>query len=191
MRKMIFVFSLMAVLAIGGPVAAQDMAAGVNPMLREGVQELGIQGNIDLDDPQGSLSVELDATYGWFLNQNLEVGPFIGFSRTTGGDVMRYGLGVFAEYHLLTYDWVGFAQSVPYVGASLGLEFLDTDLPGEEDQSGLTLTPVIGVKWFFRDYVAVDTNFFLAWSSDDVYTNDEELDNYDFGFNLGLRVYFE
>jgi hypothetical protein len=39
--------------------------------------------------------------------------------------------------------------------------------------------------------VAVDTNVFLALASDDIYINDGDADPYDFGINIGLRVYFQ
>ncbi|RJQ76833.1 MAG: hypothetical protein C4519_14030 [Desulfobacteraceae bacterium] len=158
-------------------------------MLREGVKELGLEGNIDLEGTQGDIDADLNARFGYFLDRHLEVGPFFSFSRSNDGDVMSYGLGAFADWHLLGYNMVGFAKTVPYIGASLGLYFLDTDV--DEDESGLSFIPRVGIKWFFRDYVAVDTNFFLALATDDIYVNDNDTDKYDIGINIGLRVYFE
>jgi hypothetical protein len=54
----------------------------------------------------------------------------------------------------------------------------------------LAFVPRIGIKWFFRDYVAVDTNFYLSLATEDIYINDNSRDNYDFGIKFGLRVYF-
>ena len=102
---------------------------------------------------------------------------------------MNYSLGAFGEYHLSDLRLVDFAATIPYVGASIGMDFLDSEI--DEDESAITFVPQIGIKWFFRNYVAVDTNFYFATATDDIYVNDNDLDDYDFGIRLGLRVLFK
>ncbi len=194
MKKMILVFCLAAIMLFGGTALAQQPAA-VQPLLDVGVKELGLSGNIDLEGPGGGPDVAFSLTYGYFFTRYLQVGPFASFSRSEfpigGGQtntITQYGLGVFADYHLDGYDWIRHAVSVPYFGINVGLDFTDDDIG--DDSSGLSFVPRLGVKWFFRDYVAVDTNFYLAWASDDIYVRDGKQENWDFGINFGLRVYF-
>jgi hypothetical protein len=158
------------------------------PMLEKGVKEVGASGNLDFEGPQGGFDLETEATFGYFFARNLEIGPIVRYSRTNDGDIVSYGLGGFADYH---FAWSGMARSVkivPYVGASMELSFLDTDLG--EDQGAVAFTPKAGIKWFLRSYLAIDTHFYMSLATDDIYVNDNELDNYDYGINLGLRVYF-
>jgi hypothetical protein len=78
---------------------------------------------------------------------------------------------------------------MPYIGADLGFAFVDSDI--SEDNAALIFQPRIGLKWFIRDFFAIDTNFFLALATDDLYQNDRnDLDPYDVGIRLGIRVYF-
>jgi hypothetical protein len=84
---------------------------------------------------------------------------------------------------------IGIARSVPYVGANLGLFFADNNFG--DNKAGLAFIPRVGVKWFFRDYVALDTNFFVALATSDIYVNNDKQRAYGYGFNIGLRVYFE
>ena len=77
---------------------------------------------------------------------------------------------------------------MPYFGADLGLYALDWD--GGEDQNAVSFVPRVGIKWFFREYLAIDTNFYLGLATDDIYINDNDSESYDFGVKLGLRVFF-
>jgi hypothetical protein len=185
MRKL-FVHVLVLTICFSAISYAQDRT---DPMLDKGVRELGLIGVIDLLGEQGDVDVLLNASYGYFMSDGIEVGPYFSYSRSNDGDVMNYSLGVFGEYHLSDLRLVNFAASIPYVGASIGLDFLDSDI--NEDESAITFVPQIGIKWFFRNYVAVDTNFYFATATDDIFVNDNDADDYDFGIRLGLRVLFK
>jgi hypothetical protein len=154
-------------------------------MLEKGTKELGFNGYIDFEGPSGGMDVDMDLRYGYFLSSHMEIGGFGNYSRAMDGDVVRYGLGGFAEYHMFGYRG---ARTIPYVGADLGLYALNWD--AGENQNALAFVPRIGLKWFFRDYVALDANFYLGLASEDIYINDNSSDNYDFGIKFGLRVYF-
>lgn len=158
-----------------------------SPLIVRGSQELGVSGNIDFEGPSGDVDVDLNLSYGYFIRDFLEVGGLGNFSRELDGDVMRYGVGAFGEYHFAGF--AGWQSVVPYLGASLILSFLDTDIG--DDESALIFTPRLGLKWFIRNYFAIDTNLFVALATDDVFVNDEDLDSYDVGMRLGLRVYFD
>jgi hypothetical protein len=79
---------------------------------------------------------------------------------------------------------------MPYLGADLELTFVDSDVT--EDNAALLFRPRVGVKWFVTEYFAIDTNFFVALATDDVFPNNrDDLDPYDLGIRLGLRIYFK
>lgn len=171
------VFALIAVLCVASSAVAQG------PMLQRGTKELGLSGALDFEN-RGDTTLDLNARYGYFLQNAFEVGGFVELSGDFD-EVFRYGLGGFAEWHFST----AMANVVPYLGTDLALAFVDTDLG--EDNAALIFRPRAGLKWFLRDYIAIDTNFFVALATDDLYQNDEDdLDSYDIGLNLGLRVYF-
>lgn len=183
MKKMLWIV-LPAILLFIGTAEAQDQYRTA-PMLDKGIKDVGFNGFIDFEGPAGGLDVDLDVRYGYFLARDIEVGGFGNYSRQMDGDVVRYGLGGFAEYHLFSYSW---GRTIPYLGADLGLFALDWD--AGENQNALAFVPRIGIKWFFRDYVAIDTNLFLGLATDKVYINDNDSDRYDLGIKFGLRVHF-
>ncbi|MBR9986907.1 MAG: hypothetical protein KFF68_13450 [Desulfosarcina sp.] len=183
MKKVMWIL-LPAMLLFVGTAAAQDQDR-MSPMFEKGTKELGFTGYIDFEGPAGGVDTDLDLRYGYFMNRHIEIGGFGNYSRTMDGDVVRYGLGGFAEYHMFGSGW---ARTIPYFGADLGLFALNWD--AGENQNALAFVPRIGIKWFFRDYVAVDTNFYLGLATEDIYINDYNSDKYDFGIKFGLRVYF-
>ena len=74
--------------------------------------------------------------------------------------------------------------------ARLSCPSVDTSLG--EDNAALIFRPRVGLKWFIRDYFAIDTNLFVAVATDDIFPNRKNhLDPYDVGLQLGLRIYFK
>ena len=183
MKKVLWIV-LPAILLFIGTAEAQDQNRIV-PMLEKGTKELGFSGYIDFEGPAGGVDIDLDLRYGSFLSRNIEIGGFGNYSRTMDGDVVRYGLGGFAEYHMFGRSW---ARTIPYFGADLGLFALNWD--SGENQNALAFVPRIGIKWFLRDYVAIDANFYLGLATEDIYINDNSSEKYDLGIKFGLRVYF-
>jgi hypothetical protein len=171
------VLALVMALYMASSALAQDQ------MLRRGTKELALSGAFDFEN-QGDPTIDLNLRYGFFIQNRLEVG---GFAEVAGDfdNVFRYGLGGFGEYHFAPI----MVSTVPYVGADVALAFVDTDLG--EDNAALVFTPRVGLKWFLREFIAIDTNFFVALATDDLYENDQDdLDAYDIGMNLGLRFFF-
>jgi hypothetical protein len=176
-KKRIIIFALGVVLCMASSAIAQE------PMLQRGAKELALSGAFDFEHA-GDPTIDLNVRYGYFIQNLFEVG---GLAEVAGDfdDVFRYGLGGFAELHFGPM----MASMVPYLGADLALAFVDTNLT--EDNAGLIFRPRVGLKWFIRDYVAIDTSFFAALATDDLFQNNrDDLDPYDIGLRLGLRVYF-
>jgi hypothetical protein len=180
MRKSLCAVATMCLLVLAGSVLAQEPAL----LLSRGTQELALSGLLDFQN-RGDVTLDLIGRYGYFLRDNLEAGGVAQFSGNFD-NAFRYGLGGFGEYHfphLLT------PRVVPYVGADVLLSFVDTDFG--DDNAALTFEPRVGLKWFIRDYFAVDAHVFGALATDELYQNKEdELDFYDVGLRLGIRVYF-
>ncbi|MFO7963016.1 MAG: hypothetical protein R6U50_03760 [Desulfobacterales bacterium] len=179
--KKIAYFALigMFVLALSDAATAQTDA-----LIEKGTQEIGLSGMIDFDGPEGGVDVDISASYGMFyFNDFQEIGAFASWSRESDGDVNRIALGAFLEHHL-PYQ----SHLYPYVGSDLGILFADIDTG--DDEVTILIEPRVGVKWFLRNYVAIDTNLFLSWATDDIYVNDGDLEQWDAGLKMGLRVYF-
>jgi hypothetical protein len=172
-------------------VASSALAQG--PLLQRGTKELALSGLFDFQN-EGDALFDLRVTYGVFPRDALEVG---GLAEIQGDfdETFRYELGGFAEYHLLAFGFLraprtGAPRAVPYLGADLSLSFVDSDVT--EDNAALIFRPRAGVKWFITDYFAIDTNLFVAVATDDLFPNHtHDLDPYDIGLRLGLRVYFK
>jgi hypothetical protein len=174
---------LTLVLGVAHPSLAQE------PMLQRGTKELALSGTFDFQH-EGDALIDLRGSYGLFPSDFFEVG---GFAQIAGDfdDTFRYELGGFAEYHFITWAFLRAPRAVPYLGADLSLSFVDSDIT--EDNAALLFRPRVGVKWFLRDYFAIDTSFFFALATDDLFPNNDanDLDPYDLGLRLGLRIYFK
>jgi hypothetical protein len=180
MKKMLCICVIAVVLGwVGNPLAQ-------SPLLQRGTKELGLSGNLDFEQ-ESRVVLNISGRFGYFPQTDLEIGGFAEVA-SNFNEFSRYGLGGFAEYHLSTWALMR-GRTIPYAGADLGLQFVDTDLG--EDNAALIFRPRIGLKWFVADYFAIDTNFFVAVATDDIFPNKRnDLDPYDVGVLLGLRIYF-
>src|SRR2546421_12865585 len=148
-------------LMLPGSVVAQT-----SPFLHQGIQELGLSGNLDFQQ-ESRVVLNINGRFGYFPRNYLEVGGFAEV-QSNFNEFSRYGLGGFAELHVP--DWALLqGRGVPYAGADLGLQFVDTSLG--EDNAALIFRPRIGLKWFIKDYFAIDTNLFVAEVTDNIFHN--------------------
>lgn len=178
MKKILCAVAVLALVGLGGTAFAQEET----PMLKAGTQELGLSGNLDFDDPGGDLSLDIFGSYGYFIQDYVEVGGKVGYVRAEGGDVEIFSLGAFGEY-----NFPASVIGVPFIG--LGLDYSYADIY-DEDNDAFVFTPAAGVKWFITEYFAIDTRLFFNWASEDLYVNDGEVEDTNWGLTLGLRTYF-
>jgi hypothetical protein len=164
-----------------GTAAAQRQPAR-GPLLTAGTQELGISGLIDFDDEQGSIAADVAATYGLFITDNLEIGAKGSWSRRQGGDLTQFSLGGFGELHFPVYG-----MTVPYLGLDVDWRYTDFETGNE---SAAVASPRVGVKWFMREYFAIDTHMFYRIATDDIFFRDGRERDTDWGAQIGLRVLF-
>ena len=156
MKKVLWIV-LPAILLFIGTAEAQDQDR-IAPMLEKGTKELGFSGYIDFEGPAGGVDIDLDIRYGYFMARHIEIGGFGNYSRTMDGDVVRYGLGGFAEYHMFGSNW---DRMIPYFGADLGLFALNWDVG--ENQNALAFVPRIGIKWFYATMLRSTQIYTWAW----------------------------
>jgi len=189
----------MVIIAIVGLIAthvcAQDLSKGVN--------ELGLSGNIKLDEPEPiDYQIDLDVKYGRFVRDRLQIGAHVGMAANDLSWTLT--VGPFAEYNFnLGNRWPRLQKFVPFVGASIALATAELESPtswddadlevrrGEsitktESSSGIALIGETGLKYFVSDAVALTAGFSFSWSSDDVFGGESDAKN----IKLGVRAYF-
>lgn len=165
------VFILAAGIAVAQPVTQ------VTPMVFEGTQSLHLSGR--LDDDGDDIGLSLSGRGGIFIQDFFQVGLFLsgGFR---GSDYKTFGAGGFAEYSFYNDD-----PLVPYVGASLGLNWMDI---GEHSDTYLELQGYGGVRYFFVNHAAVGLELVLKAATDDVYNKSQ--DAFDWVVRLVTTFFF-
>ncbi len=180
---------------VAASVSAQDLSQGRN--------EIGLSGNIKLDEPDPiDYQVDLDVKYGYFVRDRIQVGANVGVSANDLSWTLS--LGPYAEYNFdLGERWPNLSKVVPFVGAGIALATAEIDKPtrisdidldvdrGEgltktESSTGVALNGEAGLKYFISDSVALTGSFDFSWSSDDVFGGSSSAKN----ILLGLRAYF-
>ncbi|HEY7496476.1 MAG TPA: hypothetical protein VIH59_35915 [Candidatus Tectomicrobia bacterium] len=173
---------LIVLLCCTGSALAQE------PLLQRGTKELSLSGLFDFQN-EGDALIDIRAAYGFFPRDYLEVGGLVQIAGDFD-DTFRYELGGFMEYHFIKWAFLRAPRAVPYLGTDLSLSFVDSDIT--EDNAALIFRPRVGVKWFIRDYFAIDTSLFVAVATDDLFPNGRnDLDPYDVGIRLGIRIHFK
>lgn len=183
MKKNVILSTFVAVLGVTSMMA--------EARLEQGTQELGVQGNLDLD-AQDDFELNLDITYGRFIRDDWQVGVKSGVGAT--GSVLNFDLGLFTEYNFNNAtNWV------PYVGASAGLasanfdfdeDFKDTADVDFEDVTALSVGLSGGIKYFINDNVAIAGEVNHNISTDDINFDGDELSDSATKIMIGTRFYF-
>ncbi len=153
-------------------------ATSFGAMVESETIELGIDGMLDFDNPEGHAESILDLSLGYFFWDDIEVGGLLGF-RNNGSD-FGLGLGAFGEF---IFD-VDFAVA-PFIPVSMSFNFGDY-YPDDH----LLIELGAGLKCFVTEYLAVNLAFIYSLASEDVFINNEKAENYDLGLRAGLSCYF-
>ncbi len=186
-KQMKMVGMALSVMLLGAMAQAQDLSKGRN--------ELGLTGNIRLDEPDPiDYQIDVAVKYGRFVRDRLQVGANIGVAANDLSWTLS--LGPYAEYNFdIGRRWPAMQKVVPFVGLGIALataELKDLDIDrGEgltktEDSTGVALNGEVGVKYFISDSVALTASFDYAWASDDVFGGSSDAKN----ILLGIRAYF-
>jgi len=178
--------------ALSTLIAAIAMTSMVaEARLEQGTQELGIQGNLDLD-AQDDYELNLDVSYGRFIRDDWQVGAKTGVGAT--GSVLNFDIGLFTEY-----NFNNASSWVPYVGASAGLasanfdfdeDFKDTTDVDFEDVTAMNVALSGGVKYFINDNVAIAGEINYNIATDDINFDGDKLSDSATNILIGTRFYF-
>lgn len=176
MKKLMLVLAMALCASIGSAQA-----------LDQDSMELSLGGIIDFSGIDGSVDYTVDIAYGYFILDDIEVGPMIGFARA--GKYDNFSLGIFGEYNV-DFD----SPVVPYVAARLSYISAKNDYDVGEDkgsnQNAVEFEPAIGLKFFIAENVAVSGEFFYDVASAGVYFNDNDMKKTDYGLKFGVRSFF-
>jgi len=172
MKKLTSMATVLA-LVLGGSAYAAEA-------LHEGSTEFGVQGKVEFESAVGTdISVSLRA--GHFVADGIQVGAFGSFA---DNDVdTRWGVGVFGEYNLLTGGAV-----VPFVGISGA--YNRSEPSGLKNTDAFVLGAEAGGKYFLTANTALTLSYLFELSSDDIFVDDDQLEDTNHSILLGLRFYF-
>lgn len=173
MKKLIA--TLAAVTLAGGAFAAN---------LDVGTKEVKASGTVDFDTVADTL-IALDVGIGTFPIDNVEVG--VEGLISDDDIVTTYGIGVFSDFFFPMDQYV-----IPYAGVNLALVGAEVDLgPTNEDSTALQFGIDLGGAWFITEDLAVDTKLLFRVATDDIYAEQDGVENTDWRLVLGLRYFFD
>lgn len=171
-----------------GAFITPTVYADSSSYLKSGVQELNIQGLIDLD-AEDSYNVDLNAKYGYFIFDNWELGANI--TTDLSKSYKSGGLGIFTEY-----NFTNSTNFVPYVG--LATELLRADYNDRDDKlhtdsfdaTAVNFKTALGMKYFINPNVAISAEVNYNLATDKVKVSGEDAKSSFTKFMIGTSFYF-
>lgn len=159
-------------------IAVATAASGV--VIEQETLELGLQGNLDFDSPDGDVEFNVYPSLGYFLADNIQAGGMLGI--LYDGRDIGCRIGGFGEINFDTFTAIA-----PFLALRVMFDF-----GGHYDKNYLLVDGAAGLKFFISETLAVATEIFYDLASEDIYADsgDEGGRNYDAGVRLGLRHYF-
>jgi hypothetical protein len=165
----------MSMLTIAALAGASQAAS-----LSQGTRELTLDGALDPDGASGT-EISLDVGYGYFIQDNIEVGGEV--SIADNDHATTYGLGGFAEYN---FDQG--SALVPFAGVGLG--WFNTEIDDlDVDDDAVVASLFGGVKYFLAENIAVTAQINLEWASEDIFLNDDDVEDTNIDFTVGMRFF--
>jgi hypothetical protein len=169
MKKLLIALAVLA--------GAAGLSRGAS--LAQGTQEVVVEGLFDGSTAAGDQSA-LQGRYGQFIIDNVEAGVAAAFNDNDLGTV--YDIGVFGEYNVDLGT-----ELVPFFGAEVSYRYLDLEEIDTDDSIVLTISA--GAKYFLAENVAIRVGLNASLASEDVYANDEDVEDNDFNLSIGMAYY--
>lgn len=158
-----------------------SITSAVAAPLAVGTRELRLQGEMDFDGPGGT-ELGIEAGYGYFIADYLEIGGVIGIFDSDL--VSSYGIAGFAEYNFeLASEGI-----VPFAGGEIG--FSSADYDALKSASAVTFGAYAGTKFFVTESLAIAPRLKLEIATDDIYAEKNKLSDFNAGIDVGLRYFF-
>ena len=176
---------IVAATLVGAAWAQAAEKSSGNPALKTGVREVALSGNYD-PDAADDYSLNLNAAYGQFVIDNLELGVRGLYKGSDHIDIE--GIQGFAEYNLdLGSKWVPYGR---VAAGWLGGQVSDPNTTNDESADTSAFAVAGGVKYFITEWVALGADVEYTKASDDIFVNDDgELEDDDVEVNLSLRIF--
>lgn len=177
-------FTLVAIILICGGSAYAE----VTPNLDKGTKQINIFGQYD-NNSVLDYQLNLTGGFGYFFWDNIEIGAVLGWQSNDLSDTFE--LGVVGSYNFDTNSaWV------PYL--KLGILYAGVELDDRAyDEDGADANAAIGrfgggVKYFFRDDIAMSLGLNYDIASEDLYFGDDgTLENDNLTLLVGIEFYFD
>ena len=162
-------------------IAALSASAASAVTLAPGTMETRLSGQLDPTSPNGTL-VDANFSWGYFFADNAQAGGRATFY--DNDNVTIYGAGAFAEYNfeIDSEDWL------PFVEGSLGLN--RGDLDGGDTETALVIELQAGMKYFIAPNVAVSGAAVFDYATEEIYADDEKLEDTDIKVQFAIRYYY-
>jgi hypothetical protein len=161
-------------------LAAAVPAVLAQPQAGDWEFTLGGGGGSDTDFNNGG--VRVDAGFGYFFNENLEVALRQNISFADSGVDEEWGGSTIAAI-----DWhFQLGKFVPFIGANFGLDY-------NEDDSVWGIGPEVGVKYYVHEKTFLFVRGDYRWLFDDFGEADNNADDgrfnlyFGIGFNFGRK----
>ncbi len=184
MRKILFV-SIVGVFLASVAWASDEVV----PNLNKGTKSLDINGFYDANSAL-DYQFNLGAGFGYFFIDNFQVAAVTGWQSNSLSDTFE--LGAVAEYNIPTSTpWVPFVMlGALWTGTEIDDDFYNGS--DEIDSDAFLGRLGGGVKYFFRDDIALSLGLNYDIASEDIYADDDgNLDDYNWTLLMGLRFYFD
>ena len=183
MKKQILSF-----LAIG-LICCGSAYAGVTPNLDKGTKQANLYGSFDSNSAL-DYQLTLAGGFGYFFWDNIEIGAVVGWQSNDLSDHVE--LGLIGTYNFnLDSPWVPFIKAgVLYAGVEIDDDIYDAD--DEADANAVVGRLGLGIKYFFRDSVAMSVGVNYDKASENMYFDDDGgRDDYNVTALVGIEFYFD
>lgn len=183
MKKIIFTAVAMGLVCTGSTFA------GVTPNLDQGTKQINIYGSYD-NNSALDYQLTLAGGFGYFFWDNIEIAGVLGWESNDLAD--NFMIGAEATYNIDTGSaWVPFVK----LGALYAAVEVDDDVYNDsQDADADSFVGRIGggVKYFFREDVAMSLSLQYDLASEDMYVDDDgNLDDYNVTALIGIEFYFD
>ena len=148
--------------------------------------ELRLGGQMDFNNPQGKVDWLIESGLGYFVLDDIEVGPILDWGYGGNGNDMGLGLGVFGEADLdLDLVMPYFAMRLQYC---FGQNYRNTS-ENNDELNYVLLEPAVGLKFFLSESVAIYSELYFDLASEKAFVQGDDATNIDLGLKFGLRCY--
>ena len=182
--KRIILATVISAMAITGTAWAE-----VTPNINEGTKQLSLNGSYDANHAL-DYQLVLGGGFAYFVMDSWQIGGVVGWSSNDLADSLE--LGIVTEYDFNTGSaWVPFVKAgILYAGVELDDDVYNNS--GQADGDTWIGRLGAGVKYFFRDDIAIALAVNYDKAGDDLYFDDEgDVDDYNIKAVLGLEFFFD